>query len=58
MRAIYDGQKMSKVAEDSSWLVTGNSKEFFIDVTAKLDDCKRKFEDMCSRMVVETITEA
>lgn len=57
MRAIYDGQKMSKVAEDSSWLVTGNSKEFFIDVTAKLDDCKRKFEDMCSRMVVETITE-
>lgn len=57
MRAIFDGQKMSKVAEDSSWLVTGNSKEFFLDVTAKLDDCKRKFEDMCSRMVVEDTTE-
>lgn len=53
MRAIFDGQKMSKVAEDSSWLVTGNSKEFFLTVTMKLDDCKRKFEEMCNRMVEE-----
>lgn len=57
MRAIYDGQKMSKVAEDGSWLVTENSKAFFLDVTTKLDECKRRFEDMCSRMVVEDTVE-
>ncbi len=50
MRAVFEGERMSKASENGDWLVTEECKDFFGGVAEELDACKQSFEDMCNRM--------
>lgn len=50
MRAVFDGERMSKINTNSNWRVSRECKDFFLQVTERLQKCHDAFEEMCARM--------
>lgn len=52
MKAIYDGNTMSRADTGGEWVVSSECKTFFSSVINRLDECRGLFVDMCEKMVV------
>lgn len=53
MKAVFDGERMSKIDSNSNWRVSKECKDFFLCITERLQKCHSAFEEMCSRMDTE-----
>lgn len=53
MRAVFDGDKMSRTSDSGKWVVTKECRDFFVSVIERLDSCQKAFQNMNSRMVFE-----
>lgn len=53
MKAVFDGERMSRIASNSHWYVSRECKEFFLSVTERLQQCHDRFAEMCSLMDTE-----